>query len=295
MAYDAVMQDKAATEGAARGAASEWGSAGPNAIGRIILMLSRRTPLGRGAMRKRLARILRRIHTAAIDTHVWGSPVRLHPWKNASERKALMRPDQLDASEHRVLTAIMGERSSTFVDIGANAGLYSLHAALSSAPGGKILAIEPSRQLLERLAFNLDLALRAQLLAHDVVVRSVVAALSDYDGEGILCEARTEGTRHLETEGEGERVAVRRLNTVLREEGILRIDLLKIDVEGAEDRILAPFFATAPESLWPRTLIIEHLSRGNWKSDCIADCCARGYRLQATTRNNTILQREAWG
>jgi hypothetical protein len=34
--------------------------------------------------------------------------------------------------------------------------------------------------------------------------------------------------------------------------GVNRIDTMKIDIEGFEDRALMPFIATAPRSLWPR-------------------------------------------
>lgn len=271
-----------------------WGNARPGPIGRVLIALSRRTTLGRGAARRRLAKALARVHPGPVDTHVWGAPVRLHPWKNVSERKALLRPDCMDPREHRLVASVMAERPSVFVDIGANAGLYSLGAALSSIPGGEILAIEPNRALLERFSFNLALARRHGCVARDVGVRPVLAALGPFDGEGLLGEAATEGTRRLSVDGAsgiGERVAVRRLRSLLDEQGIVRIDLLKIDVEGSEDTILPPFFAAAPNSLWPRVVIIEHLARKAWAVDCIEDCHARGYSISEQTRNNTILKR----
>jgi hypothetical protein len=42
------------------------------------------------------------------------------------------------------------------------------------------------------------------------------------------------------------------------------VDALKIDVEGFEDRVLTGFFAEAPQALWPRAVVIEHLSRDEW-------------------------------
>ena len=43
-----------------------------------------------------------------------------------------------------------------------------------------------------------------------------------------------------------------------------RVDALKIDVEGYEDRVLTGFFKQAPQALWPRAVVIEHLSRNEW-------------------------------
>ena len=69
------------------------------------------------------------------------------------------------------------------------------------------------------------------------------------------------------------------------------VDALKIDIEGFEDRALIAFFNEAPPVLWPRVVVIEHLSRDEWQQDCIADMIARGYREAGRTRSNTLLRR----
>jgi len=69
------------------------------------------------------------------------------------------------------------------------------------------------------------------------------------------------------------------------------VDALKIDVEGFEDRVLTGFFRAAPQGLWPRAVVIEHLSRSEWQDDCIADMRARGYAETGRTRSNTMLVR----
>ncbi len=66
---------------------------------------------------------------------------------------------------------------------------------------------------------------------------------------------------------------------------------LKIDVEGYEDRVLTGFFRDAPQSLWPQAVVIEHLERKAWLSDCIADMVSRGYGIAGKTRSNTLLVR----
>ena len=73
--------------------------------------------------------------------------------------------------------------------------------------------------------------------------------------------------------------------------GAANIDALKIDVEGFEDRVLTGFFKEAPQALWPRAVVIEHLSRDEWLADCIADMLARGYDAVGKTRSNTLLVR----
>ena len=61
------------------------------------------------------------------------------------------------------------------------------------------------------------------------------------------------------------RLKYRPLLEVLIQESITRIDALKIDVEGAEERILIPFFNEAEKSLWPKLLIIED-ARTSWRN-----------------------------
>jgi hypothetical protein len=70
-----------------------------------------------------------------------------------------------------------------------------------------------------------------------------------------------------------------------------RVDALKIDVEGYEDRVLTGFFKQAPQALWPRAVVIEHLSRDEWLDDCIAGMLACGYAETGKTRSNTLLVR----
>jgi hypothetical protein len=82
-----------------------------------------------------------------------------------------------------------------------------------------------------------------------------------------------------------------RLERILADADISKVDALKIDVEGFEDRVLTGFFRDAPPSLWPHAVVIEHLSRDEWLDDVIADMRARGYREAGRTRSNTLLER----
>jgi hypothetical protein len=55
-----------------------------------------------------------------------------------------------------------------------------------------------------------------------------------------------------------------------------------------EDRVLTGCFRQAPSPLWPRAVVIEHLSRDEWLADCIADMRA-GLAETVKTRSNTLL------
>ena len=60
-------------------------------------------------------------------------------------------------------------------------------------------------------------------------------------------------------------------------QGCKKIDVLKVDVEGYEDRVLVPFFENAPRGLWPRFVMLEHCNHHLWKQDCLAHLRAVGY------------------
>lgn len=270
-----------------------WGTHAPSWPARLILALSRSTLLGRGIARKFLFRSFNRHHAGPVDVALWGGNVRLHPANNVSERKALMRPDQMDAREHTAVREAMAHPGAVFVDIGGNAGLYSLGAALHAGPGATILMIEPDEALIERFAFNLAEAERAKRIASGVTISTQPIAISATEGEAMLSADGEEGSRHL-VEGASpgaRRVRTRPLLDVANDAHLSRIDAMKIDVEGHEDKVLPPFLATAAQSLWPRLIVIEHLQRAAWNPDCIADAIGRGYEIAFVTRNNTVLRR----
>jgi hypothetical protein len=77
----------------------------------------------------------------------------------------------------------------------------------------------------------------------------------------------------------------------LAKEGVGHIDVMKIDVEGFEAEVLAPFLEHAPDALLPKYIMIEIVARANWKTDVIAMCHARGYHTVYETSDDMHLQR----
>ena len=76
----------------------------------------------------------------------------------------------------------------------------------------------------------------------------------------------------------------------MTEERIERTDAIKLDVEGAEDLILDPFFEAAPETLWPRLLLVEN-AIGAEAAPLHAMLVARGYRSILQTMNKRCYDR----
>jgi hypothetical protein len=70
-----------------------------------------------------------------------------------------------------------------------------------------------------------------------------------------------------------------------------RIDAMKIDVEGYEDRVLIPFIREAPRHLWPRRVLMEVEHTTRWESDCLAMLVDAGYRVTPIGKKDVLLSR----
>lgn len=272
--------------------ASPWGTHLPGRYERAVLALTRAMPANWLGLR--LAILFRKLAMGRIgegcrDTILWGMRLRLYPRRNGCEKNALFTPQMFDTMERRVLADAVKRKDGafTFVDIGANVGLYSLY--LASCGDVRTLAIEPQPGILERLRFHLGANPSAK-----VHVRPV--ALSDREGEVtlVLNESDSGGTHIDKQDGRrdaGERISVpsKPLSSVLSDAGITAIDALKIDVEGAEDIVLAPFLRDAPPALLPRLILIED-TRGFWSVDLFALLRSRGYTEAERSRQNVALR-----
>jgi FkbM family methyltransferase len=263
-----------------------FGAFAPNAAQAAIIALAQRTGLKRGAFRPMLSRLVNLCRAGPVDVAYQGASFRFYHQASATERGALFNPDY-NLEELEFLRAHVPP-GGVFVDVGANVGTYALVLARHVGAGGKVIAIEPHPVTHARLAFNRAASGFAQ-------VTLVAAAAGPTDGElSIETDGGNLGASHIvsgESAGRGIRVPSQRLQRILGEAGVGHVDALKIDVEGFEDRVLTGFFKEAPERLWPRAVVIEHLSRKEWQDDCIADMRARGYSETGRTRSNTFLLR----
>lgn len=263
-----------------------FGAFVPNAAQAAIIRLAQRSGLKRGAFRPWMSRLVNLLRGGPVDMQYQGASFRLYHQGSATERGALFNPDY-NLNELDFLRRHTPE-GGVFVDVGANVGTFALVMAGRVGPSGKVVAIEPHPLTFARLSFNHA----ASRSAH---VRLVQAAAGDRDGELMIESGGGNlGATHVVTGSAGTdaiRVPSLRLTRILDESDVTQVDSLKIDVEGFEDRVLIGFFRDAPPSMWPRAVVIEHLSRSEWQQDCIADLVARGYAVARKTRSNTFLSR----
>ncbi|WP_079545121.1 FkbM family methyltransferase [Bradyrhizobium lablabi] len=265
-------------------ASPPFGAFAPTSAQSAIIRLAQRTRLKRGAFRPMLSRLVNLLRAGPVDVAYQGASFRFYHQASATERGALFNPDY-NLEE----LAFLREQTPTggvFVDIGANVGTYAMVLARHVGAQGKVIAVEPHPVTQARLAFNLAASGATQ-------VALVAAAAGPSDGELMIeTDGDNLGASHIvsgTSSGSAIKVPSLRLQRILGDAGVSHVDALKIDVEGFEDRVLTTFFRQAPPSLWPRAVVIEHLSRNEWQDDCIADMRARGYAEIGKTRSNTFL------
>ena len=127
-------------------------------------------------------------------------------------------------------------KSSIFFDIGANIGIYSLVASKNIITGGKIYAFEPADWAYDRLTENISI--------NDIKnVETFKLAVSDFTGsrQFYVCEDDAYNSLISTPMKQVQKVVAInsiRLDDFCLDKNIDHIDILKIDVEGADFLVL---------------------------------------------------------
>lgn len=116
-------------------------------------------------------------------------------------------------------------------DVGANIGLYTLIAAKRVGENGKVFSFEPERENFSILSENISLN-----GLHNVT--AFARAVSDRNGDARFFISEDNKGNHSLIAGAGleDRQTVRtvKFDDALREQHVEKIDVLKIDIQGAE-------------------------------------------------------------
>ena len=118
------------------------------------------------------------------------------------------------------------------MDIGANIGYHTFRMASLILPGGLVYAIEPTSTAFSKLLRNAELNPQIKNveyikvgLANDDLGQQEIAFQSSY---------RLDGQTHLKNE----QVQLMKLDSLIKERNIERLDFIKLDVDGFEGKIL---------------------------------------------------------
>lgn len=182
------------------------------------------------------------IGLATAEVSVLGRRLRLHGRRHDAYWQVLAAgalPAEIDRLARVVRAALPdGGEGAVLVDGGANIGVAALAMAVAAPRHARLLAVEPDPRNLPLLERN---------LAENGIDRGEVlpVALGAAPGRApFRRDARNSATGHLappmpgQAPPAGPRVRIERLERLLRRAGCRRLDMLKLDVEGAEPAAL---------------------------------------------------------
>ncbi|WP_118864985.1 FkbM family methyltransferase [Sphingomonas gilva] len=247
-------------------------------------------PVGKGSAGRWLASIAASPLTSAGGLNGWKRP--MLSWNATLRAKGIgvffVRADSddlyhiLPSRERHVLEIIRRSLSKgdVFVDAGANNGVFTVLAAHLVGESGRVVAIE--------MIPSTASCLRRNVALNDLDnVEVVERALADTAGRIVsaIVPTRLFGSASIaHRDGAGERIDVTTTTLDEATAGIETINLLKIDLEGAERLAMAGAAATIDKC---RGIIFEA------KEDDISDILIqRGFTIDVLDRNNRIAVRD---
>ncbi|HYW09680.1 MAG TPA: amino acid adenylation domain-containing protein, partial [Longimicrobium sp.] len=218
---------------------------------------------------------------------------------------------EIHADRAYLRNGVVLEPGACVFDVGANVGMFTLFAA-RAAPGVRVFAFEPVPAVCDLLRVNAELhGLRARVFECGLAARpghasftfypqlSIMSGLHGDSGEerevlraylaaqggGGLADADLAGLLSLRLAAERVEVELRTVSDVIREQGVERIDLLKVDVEKAELEVLEG----VDEADWPRVqqVVVEVHDSGGRLDRVVSLLERRGF--QVTVEQNPDL------
>lgn len=165
--------------------------------------------------------------TVAIE-----SGVKARIWPGDEIGKPIYIGGIFEESEIKFMKGILGP-GMVFFDIGANMGFYSLIGAKAVGINGHVHCFEPSPRMFGELQYNVNLNGFNNIRMNRAAFGEKV---------GTACLSRQERGKEVygritdigKTEGNYDEVEVDTLDRYIENAGVEKIDLIKIDVEGAE-------------------------------------------------------------
>ncbi len=248
------------------------------AVSRLTARFPAVPPFGRAAVLA--GRTLSPYARAPIVKNVYGARMELDP-REYVDRALIFTPQWWDRNELAFLSDNM-RPGDHFVDVGANIGAYSFWAASKVGPTGRVTAIEANPNTAAVLSRNIEMN------DYDYIT-SLSCGVSDAIEELDLM-LNTSGNRGADSffqqadqgVNTSVRVTCRPLNDLLEAPA----DVLKLDIEGYEGRVLHSYLNEVEER--PRALLVENIEARR-ERDAIRICLEAGYTVAGEWGLNTGL------
>jgi FkbM family methyltransferase len=179
------------------------------------------------------------------------------------------------------------QTDSVVLDVGAHIGQYTLLAA-KYAPAGRVIALEPHPELYQRLQSHIRLNRLSNVQALNLAAGQMPGrsslVLSDQPSNSRLLPTNRSGDNVIDVE-------VLPIDQIVREAALPRVDVMKIDVEGAEGQVLRGAQETLSQF---HPLLIVELDREGERAfgdepEKVLDCLRNlGYAFYALRRRRLM-------
>lgn len=230
--------------------------------------------------------ILRRLHNSIglkgglVD--VLGFKMRLDP-RECVDAQLWFAPHLYDKPEMDFLFQRFPQ-AGVFLDVGANIGFWSLRFS-QLFPRANIYAIEANPSTFQVLQENVQANNFTNIKALNVGVSGDFGELPLYCND----TGNRGGDSFVVGAGHRKRtvmVTVKPLCAIIADSDIKAIDLLKMDIEGSEEKVIKQLFVKVPRNLWPRLICVE-ICHVPLVMELIESV---GYRLVLKARENRIYE-----
>ncbi len=253
----------------------------------------RRLPFGRYWLTHRLRRVIHGPFIARLSPDLGAFRFECDP-RDAVAGEACFT-GWYEPQETRILARVLAP-GAVFVDVGANWGYFSLVAGGIVGAAGRVVALEPEPRLFASLVSNV-----AMNVLNAVTARQTAAAAGTGQMAFAAFDADSDnwGTSHavFDTARADFQCATAALDELLDREGVGRVDLVKIDVEGGELDVLDGMRAGLAAGRYRYVVLECHpealASRGASVATCTDRLREAGYRLWAINHSAEMHRRAA--
>ena len=148
----------------------------------------------------------------------------------------------------------------TFLDVGANWGYFTLVGAHLVGATGRVIAVEADPRACRTVQANLDRNAHAHVVLHNAAAADADGTLTLHQYEPCAGESGNFGVGRASNPAGGKtfEIVARRLDDLLDDDRVERIDLLKMDIEGGEASALAGLDRRLLERRVDRVLLEIH-------------------------------------
>jgi len=186
----------------------------------------------------------------------WHDGIRLYAYPKVETCQSLSVTGYYEPNMLIFLKEVLAS-DMTFIDIGANMGLYSIFASKIVGEGGKVLAFEPSKRECSRFKENLRLNNMKNIFLSEIALsdkkvdRELLIADEEHSGHNTLGSFIYPETNLRETV----KIKTDTLDALIKKKKLSSVNVIKIDTEGHEYSVLNGALETLQR--FKPTLLVE--------------------------------------